>query len=55
VPSVVMKSKFDEQEGKLDITPLSEITTIPSAFKIFTFWGGIAVNAHRYYLTGKDL
>jgi hypothetical protein len=46
---------YDEQEGKLDFIPRSEITTIPTAFKIFTFWGGPAVNAHRFYLTGKDL
>lgn len=46
---------YDEVEGKLDFIPLSEITTIPAAFKIFTFWGAPAVNAHRYYLTGKDL
>jgi len=46
---------YDEQEEKLDFIPRSEITTIPTAFKIFTFWGGPAINAHRFYLTGKDL
>jgi len=46
---------YDEAESRLDFTPLSEITTIPAAFKIFTFWGAPAVNAYRYYLTGKDI
>ena len=46
---------YDEQAGELDFTPLSEITNIPTVFKYFTFWGGPAINAHRYYLTGKDL
>jgi hypothetical protein len=45
---------YDELKGKLDFIPLSEVTTIPTAFKLFTFWGGPAVNAHRFYLTGKD-
>jgi hypothetical protein len=46
---------YDQTSRKLDFTPLSEITTIPTTFKYFTFWGGPAVNAHRFYLTGKDL
>lgn len=46
---------YDEQARELDFTPRSEITTIPTVLKYFTFWGGPAVNAHRYYLTGKDL
>lgn len=46
---------YDGQSGELDFIPLSKVTTIPDAFKIFTFWGGPAVNAHRFYLTGKDL
>ena len=41
--------------GELDFTPLSEVIDISPVFKLFTFWGGPAVNAHRYYLTGKDL
>ena len=45
---------YDELKGKLDFIPLSEVTTIPTSFKILTFWGGPAVNAHRFYLTGKD-
>jgi hypothetical protein len=46
---------YDERAGQLDFTPLSEITDISPAFKLVAFWGGTAVNAHRYYLTGKDL
>jgi transglutaminase-like putative cysteine protease len=46
---------FDEQYQQLDFIPLSKITSISPIFKLITFWGGPAVNAHRYYLTGKDL
>jgi hypothetical protein len=46
---------YIQETGELDFTPLSEITEIPMAFKLFTFWGAPAINAHRYYLTGKDL
>jgi hypothetical protein len=46
---------YDEIAGELDFTPLSKVMDISPAFKTFTFWGGTAVNAHRYYVTGKDL
>jgi hypothetical protein len=46
---------YDEQTGELDFIPLSDITEITPTFKFFAFWGGTAVNAHRYYLTGKDI
>ena len=45
---------YDEQKSELDFTPLSKVTDITPAFKLVAFWGGTAVNAHRYYLTGKD-
>ena len=45
---------YDEQEGRIDFTPISTVTNIPTIFKFFTFWGGPAVNAHRFYLTGRD-
>ena len=45
---------YDEQKSDLDFTPLSKVTNISPAFKLIAFWGGTAVNAHRYYLTGKD-
>ena len=46
---------YKDGSGELDFTPLSEVTDISPAFKLVAFWGGTAVNAHRYYLTGKDL
>lgn len=46
---------YDEQAGKLAFTPVSEVLEIGPAFKMVTVWGGTAVNAHRYYVTGKDL
>lgn len=46
---------YKEDADELDFTPLSKVTEISPAFKLVAFWGGTAVNAHRYYLTGKDL
>ena len=46
---------YDAQAGRITFEPLSEITSISPLFKAFTWWGAGAVNAHRYYLTGKDL
>jgi hypothetical protein len=46
---------YNVQERELDFTPLSAVTDISPTFKLLTFWGGTAVNAHRYYLTGKDM
>jgi transglutaminase-like putative cysteine protease len=45
---------YDQENRALDFTPLSEITDVTPAFKLVAFWGGTAVNAHRYYLSGKD-
>ena len=45
---------YDEQAGELDFTPISEVTDISPAFKLVAFWGATGVNAHRYYLSGKD-
>ncbi len=46
---------YDVQADELDFTPISEVVDISPTFKLLAFWGGTAVNAHRYYLTGKDL
>jgi hypothetical protein len=46
---------YDEQAGELDFTPLSKVLDVSPALKLLTFWGGAAVNAHRYYVTGKDI
>ncbi len=45
---------YDEEVGEIDFVPLSAITDFPPAFKIFAWWGGTAINAHRFYVTGKD-
>ncbi|MFC1922588.1 transglutaminase family protein [Chloroflexota bacterium] len=46
---------YDEQASELDFTSVSEVLDISPAFKMVAFWGGTAVNAHRYYVSGKDL
>jgi hypothetical protein len=45
---------YDAHSGALTFEPLSEITDISPAFKAFAWWGATAVNAHRFYITGKD-
>ncbi len=45
---------WDEGTGQPTFTPLSRVTGISPAFKAFTWWGAPAINAHRYYRTGKD-
>jgi transglutaminase-like putative cysteine protease len=45
---------YDSQNGELIFTPLSKVTGISPVFKLLALWGGTAVNAHRFYLSGKD-
>jgi hypothetical protein len=45
---------WDADTGRVAFVPLSHVTGIAPAFKAFTWWGAPAVNAHRYYRTGKD-
>ena len=45
---------YDPEAGELTFTPLSKILDHTPAFKLVTAWGEAAVNAHRYYRTGKD-
>jgi hypothetical protein len=45
---------YDTNARAITFEPLSEVTDISPTFKAFAWWGGAAVNAHRYYLTGKD-
>jgi transglutaminase-like putative cysteine protease len=45
---------YDADRAQITFTPISEITSIPPLFKALMDWGAPAVNAHRYYLTGKD-
>jgi hypothetical protein len=46
---------YDQEAGELDFTSLSRITYVSPAFKLLALWGGTAVNAHRYYISGKDM
>jgi len=46
---------WDAQAGRPAFVPLSPVTGISPLFKAFTWWGAPAVNAYRYYRTGKDL
>jgi transglutaminase-like putative cysteine protease len=45
---------YDEQAGRITFTPLSQVTDLSPLFKAFTWWGATAVNAHRFYVSGKD-
>ncbi len=45
---------MDPQTGQLLFTPLSPVTAYTGFFRILAGWGSTAVNAHRYYRTGKD-
>ena len=46
---------YDEQAGELEFTPVSEVLDIGLAFKMFAFWGCTGANAHRYYVSRKDM
>ena len=46
---------YDAHAGENTFTPLSEVLEISPYFKLLNWWGGTAVNAHRYYLTGQDM
>ncbi len=45
---------YNARARQIDFVPLSTITEFPSAFKLFAWWGATAINAHRFYVTGKD-
>jgi hypothetical protein len=44
----------DSETGELTFIPLSKVLDHTPLFKLVTAWGEAAVNAHRYYRTGKD-
>ena len=46
---------YDAETGELTFTPLSSVKHHSPCFKWLTKWGEAAVNAHRYYRTGKDM
>lgn len=45
---------YDADARAITFVPLSDVTGIPPLFKVATYWGATAVNAHRYYISGKD-
>lgn len=45
---------YDTINQEITFTPMSKITSIPPIFKFVMDWGAPAVNAHRYYITGRD-
>jgi transglutaminase-like putative cysteine protease len=46
---------YNAQTRQIDFVPLSTITDFPLTFKLFAWWGATAINAHRYYITRKDI
>jgi hypothetical protein len=46
---------FDAEAGEVTFTPLSRVRDHTPLFKRVTSWGEAALNAHRYYRTGKDM
>jgi transglutaminase-like putative cysteine protease len=45
---------YNRQAGQIDFTPLTRVFAYTPVFRIIAGWGSIAVNAQRYYKTGKD-
>jgi transglutaminase-like putative cysteine protease len=45
---------YNAETGELTFIPLSKVLDHTPLFKLVTGWGEAAVNAHRYYRTGKD-
>lgn len=45
---------YDAESGELTFTPLTPVLHHTPVFRLLTKWGEAAVNAHRYYVTGKD-
>jgi transglutaminase-like putative cysteine protease len=46
---------FDAEVGEVTFTPLSRVRDHTPLFKRVTSWGEAALNAHRYYRTGKEM
>jgi len=46
---------YDAETGELTFTSMTRVTNHTPLFKLVTQWGEAAVNAHRYYRTGKDM
>lgn len=46
---------YDATAGKITFTPLTQVFSYTPVSRVFFGWGSAAVNAHRYYLAGKDM
>jgi hypothetical protein len=46
---------YDAQNRKITFIPLTQVHDHTTLFKLITRSGEAALNAHRYYVTGKDL
>ena len=46
---------YDVRAGAIDFVSLSRVRRHTRLFKWLTQWGEAAVNAQRYYRTGKDV
>lgn len=44
---------YDAEAGGITFTPLTEVFDYTPASRVVFGWGSAAVNAHRYYVTGK--
>ena len=45
---------YDSETGRITFEPLSRVLYYTPLFRLFSGWGCAAVNAHRYYVTGRD-
>jgi len=45
---------YDPTAGKITFSPVTGVFEYTPAFRIFSAWGSSAVNAWRYYRSGKD-
>ena len=45
---------YDQESRAIRFEPVTKVRTYSPAFRIVAGWGSLAVNAHRYYLTGRD-
>jgi len=45
---------YDPVSGKLAFIPVTKVFEYTTFFRFFAGWGSAAVNAYRYYKTGKD-
>ena len=45
---------YDQESRAISFEPVTKVRTYTPAFRTVAGWGSLAVNAHRYYLTGRD-